>query len=100
MFLIQLPSNQLYVTPEQLPRLLANLSETHYVNEEGRYLQTVTQHSPVVDSTLATLLVKRPYDTEKGEKEKFQEYWMEERHKTKLLEAKLEKVTQPKRKRK
>jgi hypothetical protein len=94
MYLVKLPNNQLYVTPEQLPRMLANLAETHYVDASGRYLQTTTEHGPVVDSSLATLLVKNPFEAAVTDMEKYQGWWLEERAKNEALSAKLERLQQ------
>lgn len=64
MFLVTLPSNQLLVTPEQLPRFLANISETRYTTITGEVLQTTSQHEFLKDAVPITVLTKRPSDEE------------------------------------
>jgi hypothetical protein len=94
MFKVHIPSTILYVTPEQLPRFLANLAETHYVAESGEYLQTLTFHEPSVGETTHTLLLNSPVETLKKESSQYQNLWKQARNRAEKAEAKIEALKQ------
>lgn len=94
MYKVHIPSTILYVTPEQLPRMLANLAETHYVAESGEYLQTVTFHEPSVGESTTTLFLKSPVETLKTEKEGYEKLWRSARHRAERAEKKVEVLRQ------
>lgn len=80
MFRVTLPSNSVFVTPEQLPRFLANLAETRYVAQSGEFLQTTSTHELVQDSTTATLLIKKPFEAAIQERDTFKSMWKAAQH--------------------
>lgn len=91
MYKVHIPSTILYVTPEQLPRLLANLAETRYVTKSGEFLQTLTFHEPSIGETTATLLVTSPVNTLKQEAEQFKDLWQKAQTRAEKAENKLAK---------
>jgi hypothetical protein len=91
MFRVVTPSNAFYVTPEQLPRFLANLSETRYINtDNGEFLQTTSQHELVKDSTTVTLLVKQPLKATMNERDQYQDMWRNEKAVREDMESQVE----------
>lgn len=91
MYKVHIPSMTLYVTPEQLPRILANLAETRYVNEVGEFLQTTTWHEPSIGETTATILVRSPLDTVQKESEQYKDMWKKAQSRAERAEARLAK---------
>ena len=94
MYKVHIPSQVLYVTPEQLPRMLANLAETHYVAESGEYLQTVTFHEPSVGETTTTLFLKSPMETLTEERNNYQKLWNAARRRAEKAEQKVDNLRQ------
>lgn len=92
MYKVHIPSQTLYVTPEQLPRILANLAETRYVTQTGEFLQVLPYSEPSVGETTATLLVRSPVDTIQQEADQFQDLWHKADERAKRAEAKLAKA--------
>jgi hypothetical protein len=89
MYKVHIPSTTLYVTPEQLPRILANLAETKYVTEDGQFLQTITYHEPSIGETTTTLFVKSPVKTLEAESDHYKKLWTQARNRAEKAEAKL-----------
>ena len=100
MFRVILPSPVLYATPEQLPRLLANIAETRYVSASGEFLQTTTTHEAALDVTTATLLIRQPLQAAREERDSYQEMWQQERRRAEKLEGQVVKARERSKKRK
>jgi hypothetical protein len=90
MFRIHLPSSTLYVTPDQLPRILANLAETRYVAASGEFLQTTTTHEPAQGDTTATLLIKDNATALTAERNQFRDLFQDARERLERLDKQLD----------
>jgi hypothetical protein len=91
MYKVHIPSTTLYVTPEQLPRMLANLAETRFVADSGEFLQVLPYAEPSVGETTATLLVTSPVKTLQEENNQYKKLWEQARGRAEKAEAKLAK---------
>lgn len=101
MFRVTLPSNTVFVSPEQLPRFIANVAETRYVTESGEFLQTTSKHELVSNElTTATLLVKQVGATSLQERDHYRDLWEQTRANLEKANTRIEKLEAGKKPRK